>query len=89
MKRPDFTLRESFPRYEEVPEPFDRSVLSAEPEMHSRALTDSDKFLIFASDGLWEFLSNEQAVQIVHNNPRNVCIYVFVVNIQTLVLRKT
>ncbi|KAL7117941.1 hypothetical protein ACP275_03G104200 [Erythranthe tilingii] len=29
-----------------------------------------DKFIIFASHGLWEFLPYEEAVMIVHNNPR-------------------
>ncbi|EYU32467.1 hypothetical protein MIMGU_mgv1a010992mg [Erythranthe guttata] len=29
-----------------------------------------DKFVIFASHGLWEFLSNEEAVKIVQNKPR-------------------
>ncbi|MCD7456505.1 hypothetical protein HAX54_031943 [Datura stramonium] len=29
-----------------------------------------DRFIIFASDGLWELLSNQKAVEIVHNNPR-------------------
>ncbi|AES81282.2 probable protein phosphatase 2C 43 [Medicago truncatula] len=73
LKRPEFSLDESFPKFEEVPEPFIRGVLSAEPEMRSRDLTENDKFLIFASDGLWDFLSNEQAVEIVQNNSRNIC----------------
>ena len=28
-------------------------------------LLESDKFLILASDGVWEFISNDQAVNIV------------------------
>ncbi|KAK8302714.1 hypothetical protein V6Z12_D04G105200 [Gossypium hirsutum] len=35
-----------------------------------RVLQPSDKFLIFASDGLWEHLTNQQAVEIVSNSPR-------------------
>jgi pyruvate dehydrogenase phosphatase len=77
LKRPEFSLRESFPRFEDEPEPFITSVVSAEPDMHSRDLSENDKFLIFASDGLWEFLSNEAAVKIVQNNQRKVCIYRF------------
>ena len=37
------------------------------PETSSRSLDrDADLYLIIASDGVWEFLSNEQAVEIVH-----------------------
>ncbi|CAJ2671572.1 unnamed protein product [Trifolium pratense] len=66
LKRPQFLL----PTYEEVPHPFDRGVLSAEPEMLTRVIEATDKFLIFASDGLWELMTNDEAVQIVHKNPR-------------------
>jgi len=68
LKKPTFTLRKCIV-------PFTSGVLSAEPEMFTRVLTESDKFLIFASGGLWEFLSNEQAAEIVQKNPRNLCIY--------------
>ncbi|MCI83350.1 putative protein phosphatase 2C 68, partial [Trifolium medium] len=39
--------------------------------MLTRDIAETDKFLIFASDGLWELMTNDQAVQIVHKNPRN------------------
>ncbi|ESO07882.1 hypothetical protein HELRODRAFT_98081 [Helobdella robusta] len=39
--------------------------LIARPEVKSHELTDSDHFVIVASDGLWEMLSNEKAVEIV------------------------
>jgi len=68
-------LRDSFSKFKKVPKPFPRGVPSAEPEMFTRVLSESDKFLIFASAGLWEFLSNEQAAEIVQKYPRNVCIY--------------
>ncbi|CAJ2671586.1 unnamed protein product [Trifolium pratense] len=71
LKRPPFLLPASFPSYEKVPDPFERGVVSAEPEMLTRVIEETDKFLIFASDGLWELMSNDQAVQIVHKNPRN------------------
>jgi serine/threonine protein phosphatase PrpC len=35
------------------------------PEIVEHRLTHEDKFLIVASDGLWEFLSNKKVVQIV------------------------
>lgn len=46
--------------------------MSAEPSIITRKLRPQDLFLIFASDGLWEQLSDEDAVEIVHKNPRNV-----------------
>lgn len=49
-----------------------KAVLSAEPSIISRKLKSQDLFLIFASDGLWEHLSDEAAVDIVYNNPRSV-----------------
>lgn len=78
LKRPDFTFRDSFPQDTNGPKLPSSCVLSAEPEMRSRPLRDSDKFLIFASDGLWDFMTNEQAAQIVSSNPRNVCIYIYI-----------
>ncbi|XP_020209665.1 probable protein phosphatase 2C 43, partial [Cajanus cajan] len=56
-----------FPLTESLTQP----VLTAEPSLSSRVLQPRDKFLIFASDGLWEHLTNQQAVEIVHRNPRN------------------
>ena len=43
--------------------------LTAEPELTSYQLKPSDKFLILATDGLWDALSdNQQAVEIVRDN---------------------
>lgn len=53
-------------------EPKNMPILSANPSVISLNLQPDDSFLIFASDGLWEHLSNEEAVDIVHNNPRVV-----------------
>lgn len=50
-------------------EPFRRPILSAEPEILVQELQPCDRFIIFASDGLWEHLSNQEAVDIVQNNP--------------------
>ncbi|KAL6636579.1 hypothetical protein ACP70R_024151 [Stipagrostis hirtigluma subsp. patula] len=51
-------------------EPFSRPILSANPSIIARNLQPSDCFVIFASDGLWEHLSNQEAVEIVHNHQR-------------------
>ncbi|GAV73739.1 PP2C domain-containing protein [Cephalotus follicularis] len=47
-----------------------RPVMTAEPSVLIRKLRPDDLFLIFASDGLWEQLSDEAAVDIVLKNPR-------------------
>ncbi|NWW79646.1 PDP2 phosphatase, partial [Climacteris rufus] len=39
--------------------------LTAEPEVTYHKLRSKDKFLVIASDGLWEMLSNERVVQLV------------------------
>ncbi|XP_052173266.1 probable protein phosphatase 2C 25 [Diospyros lotus] len=69
LKRPEFSLDPSFPRFH-LPEPIRRPVLTAEPSIYSRVIQPNDKFIIFASDGLWEHLTNQQAAEIVYNSPR-------------------
>lgn len=53
-----------------LPEPMNMPIMTAVPTIVSHRLQPNDSFLIFASDGLWEHLSNEKAVDIVHSNPR-------------------
>lgn len=55
-----------------LPEPFHKPILKAEPAIVVQKLYPEDQFLIFASDGLWEYISNQEAVDIVHSCPRNV-----------------
>ncbi|XP_020585528.1 probable protein phosphatase 2C 60 isoform X2 [Phalaenopsis equestris] len=52
-------------------EPFKKPILSSEPSISVHPLQPPDQFLIFASDGLWEHLSNQQAVDIVNSTPRS------------------
>lgn len=72
LKRPEFSLDPSFPRFH-LPEPIRSPVLRSDPSICTRELQPNDKFIIFASDGLWEHMSNQEAAEIVHNNPRAVC----------------
>ena len=45
--------------------------VSAEPETGSCMLRAHDEFLILASDGLWDVVSNGEAVAIVHDTVKN------------------
>lgn len=63
LKKPQFSKD---PLFQQSKAP----VLSAEPAVISRKLEPRDLFLIFASDGLWEQLSDEAVVDIVAKNPR-------------------
>ncbi|KAK8966394.1 putative protein phosphatase 2C 25 [Platanthera guangdongensis] len=69
LKLPEFTADPSLPRFE-LSEPLRHPVLSAVPAIYTSVLSQRDKFVIFASDGLWEHLSNEEAVAIVKKHPR-------------------
>uniref|UniRef100_A0ACD5VM99 Uncharacterized protein n=1 Tax=Avena sativa TaxID=4498 RepID=A0ACD5VM99_AVESA len=62
--------REPLPAKFRLEKPFSRPLLSAIPSIVSRSIEPSDRFVIFASDGLWEHLSNEKAVEIVRNHGR-------------------
>ncbi|KAK4480317.1 hypothetical protein RD792_013386 [Penstemon davidsonii] len=54
-----------------LPEPFEKPILLAEPSTLVQKLYPEDQFLIFASDGLWEHMTNQEAVDFVSNTPRN------------------
>lgn len=69
LKRPEFSLDPSFPRFH-LPEPIRRPVLTSEPSVYTRVLQPNDKFIIFASDGLWEHMTHQEAAEMVYNNPR-------------------
>ncbi|XP_047071331.1 probable protein phosphatase 2C 36 [Lolium rigidum] len=69
LKDAKFNTDQIKPKFR-VAEPFSRPIMSADPSIVSRTLQPTDSFLILASDGLWEHLSNQEAVEIVHSNPR-------------------
>eukprot|EP00258_Populus_trichocarpa_P045963 XP_024461982.1 probable protein phosphatase 2C 38 isoform X3 [Populus trichocarpa] len=70
LKRAEFNREPLLAKFR-LPEPFDKPILKAEPTILVQKLCPEDQFLIFASDGLWEHLSNQEAVDIVHSCPRN------------------
>ena len=52
--------------------------VSPEPEVLSFDLKTQDKFIIIASDGVWEFLSNDDVMQLtvpyfLRNQPEKAC----------------
>lgn len=71
LKNVEFNREPLLPKFR-LDEPFNEPILKAEPSVLVQRLHPEDQFLIFASDGLWEHLSNQEAVDIVNNSPRNV-----------------
>ncbi|KAI3738373.1 hypothetical protein L2E82_28402 [Cichorium intybus] len=70
LKNPEFNRAPLLPKFR-ISQSFSKQILSPEPSISIHQIESNDEFLIFASDGLWEQLSNEEAVEIVHTNPRN------------------
>ncbi|KAJ4826647.1 hypothetical protein Tsubulata_001522 [Turnera subulata] len=69
LKKPEFNRDPLFQQFGS-PLYLKRAVMTAEPSILIRKLRTQDLFLIFASDGLWEQLTDEQAVDIVLKSPR-------------------
>ncbi|XP_073142591.1 probable protein phosphatase 2C 63 [Henckelia pumila] len=70
LKKPEFYRDPNFLQYGNYI-PMKRPLLTAEPSIVTRKLKPEDLFVIFASDGLWEHLSDETAVEIVSKCPRS------------------
>lgn len=70
LKNPDICKNNPILQQFICPFPLRRPVMSAVPSIKTRKLRPGDQFLIFASDGLWEQLTDEAAVDIVACSPR-------------------
>ncbi|MCO5603499.1 hypothetical protein L7F22_057650 [Adiantum nelumboides] len=70
LKKPEYNKDYHFSR-SGSPLLLKKPVLSAEPSLHERALSHGDRFLIFASDGLWEHMTDQEAVDMVQKGSRN------------------
>ncbi|KAF8031559.1 hypothetical protein BT93_D0699 [Corymbia citriodora subsp. variegata] len=70
LKKAEFNREPLFLKFR-LREPFEKPILSSEPSISEQQLQPHDRFVIFASDGLWEHLSNQEAVDIVQNHARN------------------
>ena len=68
LKHHRFNAKEGQPRSmgRHIPHPYTPPYVSAIPDMtHVRLDPEHDRFVIVASDGVWDFLSDEEAVAIV------------------------
>ncbi|KAF8717986.1 hypothetical protein HU200_025452 [Digitaria exilis] len=70
LKKPDMCRSNPMLQQSLCPFPLRRPVMSAVPSITTRKLRPGDRFVVFASDGLWEQLSDEAAVGIVAGSPR-------------------
>ncbi|KAK1326921.1 putative protein phosphatase 2C 60 [Acorus calamus] len=70
LKKAEFNREPLYSKFR-LREPIKRPILSSEPSILVQPLQPHDQFLIFASDGLWEHLSNQEAVDIVQNHPHS------------------
>jgi pyruvate dehydrogenase phosphatase len=59
------------PSWERVHLRHTRPLLTAQPDVYSRILRDSDKFIIFGSSGFWKLMSNRDAARVVNTSPRD------------------
>ncbi|KAL2512497.1 putative protein phosphatase 2C 64 [Abeliophyllum distichum] len=70
LKKAEFNREPLYAKFR-LREPFKRPILSSEPSISVHQLLPHDQFIIFASDGLWEHLTDQEAVDLVQNHPRN------------------
>ncbi|CAL9245241.1 unnamed protein product [Arabidopsis halleri] len=70
LKKAEFNREPLYTKYR-LREAMKRPIFSGEPSITVHDLQPDDQFLIFASDGLWEQLSNQEAVEVVQNHRRN------------------
>nr|GEV65637.1 probable protein phosphatase 2C 46 [Tanacetum cinerariifolium] len=68
LKKAEFNREPLYAKFR-LRDPIRRPILSADPSISMHEIQPDDGFLIFASDGLWEHLSNQEAVDIVQNHP--------------------
>ena len=79
LKKAEFNREPLYAKFR-LREPFKKPILSSEPSITVHELQPHDQFVIFASDGLWEHLSNQEAVDIVQNHPRSVSLFILLLS---------
>lgn len=70
LKHKEFNAPSGMPRSygRHIKEPFTPPYVSHIPEVHNYTVGPADKFVILASDGLWDFLTPQEAVAIVEKS---------------------
>ncbi|KAK1396651.1 hypothetical protein POM88_006514 [Heracleum sosnowskyi] len=68
LQKSEFNREPLFAKFRPC-EPIKRPILSSDPAISVLQLQPHDQFIISASDGLWEHLSNQEAVDIVQKHP--------------------
>ncbi|KAD5960794.1 hypothetical protein E3N88_12266 [Mikania micrantha] len=74
LKKAEFNREPLYAKFR-LRDPIRRPILTSDPSISMHEIQPTDQFIIFASDGLWEHLSNQEAVDIVQNHPRKVSLY--------------
>ncbi|KAL8211183.1 hypothetical protein R6Q57_005620 [Mikania cordata] len=69
LKKAEFNREPLYAKFR-LRDPIRRPILTSDPSISMHEIQPTDQFIIFASDGLWEHLSNQEAVDIVQNHPR-------------------
>ncbi|XP_076893837.1 putative protein phosphatase 2C 46 [Bidens hawaiensis] len=70
LKKAEFNREPLYANFR-LRDPIRRPILRSDPSVSMHEIQPEDRFVIFASDGLWEHLSNQEAVDIVKNHPNN------------------
>ncbi|KAM0023979.1 putative protein-serine/threonine phosphatase [Helianthus debilis subsp. tardiflorus] len=73
LKKVEFNREPLYAKFR-LCDPIRSPILSADPSVSMHEIVPEDRFVIFAYEGLWEYLSNQEAVDIVQNHPNNVSI---------------
>ncbi|CAM8974293.1 unnamed protein product [Rhodiola kirilowii] len=68
LKKSEFNKEPLYAKFR-VRETFSKPLLSSEPAVTVVKLKPEDRFVIFASDGLWEHFTNQEAVDFVQKHP--------------------
>ncbi|CAI7929007.1 unnamed protein product, partial [Closterium sp. NIES-54] len=69
LKHQEFQNNPLYTRFR-LMEPLTTPALICQPSVLVKPLTEKDRFVVFASDGLWENISNEETVELVSKSPR-------------------
>ncbi|KAL1542554.1 protein-serine/threonine phosphatase [Salvia divinorum] len=68
LKSWEFNTRPELPREYKVRVQFNKPIILHDPALFDQELLPEDKFIIFASPGLWSYVANEEAVDMVINS---------------------